>query len=569
MRGQRRNVRIAHHLEQDGPVRRERRVERRHDLARRIDHHAGKSNEIGIARERKIGEILRCRKFRVAFEHPLLPADHVEIAIVEHDHDEPWIDETVPIFRDGDELVDAVHLHGAVADHGDDGTVRVRQLRRKRVRNRGAHGREIARVRRLHAGSKRQVARIPVDRRAGVASEQRIVGQARRKLPEEPLRVDRIGVVVRSFLERVPPVFDVAFDARAPAPIFLVRKEWQQFEQRLAAVAGEIRFHRIAQTQHPRIEVDLHAACGALFRQKFRIRKTGADHQQRVAIAHHFVRRSRAEKPDAARYIAQTVRQHRFAEQCLGNAGPKLVGNLQHFTGSVRCAGSDKDRHLLARIQDFGRSHQIGGLRDDPRLAVSRSRMNGGVCMWRRFVRELLHVAGNDDACRTARRERNAKRAIDHVSSLLGRRDHLHVFVRDIVEQRQQIDLLLKVPTQGGTRFLTDDRDDRLMIGFRVVESREEVHGTGARRRETHADFTGELSVAACHERRRLFMAWLNEIDRAFGPRKRANNAVDTITGITEDAPHAPFAKALDQKIADSHGSSHSRKMEGMRGDPA
>ena len=59
-------------------------------------------------------------------------------------------------------------------------------------------------------------------------------------------------------------------------------------------------------------------------------------------------------------------------------------------------------------------------------------------------------------AMRTARSTRCAH--------LLGRRRHLHVLVRDVLEQRQQVDLLLVVAAERGARLLADDGDDRLMV---------------------------------------------------------------------------------------------------------
>ena len=66
---------------------------------------------------------------------------------------------------------------------------------------------------------------------------------------------------------------------------------------------------------------------------------------------------------------------------------------------------------------------------------------------------------------------------VDEVTHLGGINRHLDVLVRNILEQRDQIDLLLVGAAKRRHRLLADDRKDGLVIELRVVEPVKKVHG--------------------------------------------------------------------------------------------
>jgi hypothetical protein len=86
----------------------------------------------------------------------------------------------------------------------------------------------------------------------------------------------------------------------------------------------------------------------------------------------------------------------------------------------------------------------------------------------------------------TVRSTRAADRPIDQVANLFRRGGHVHVFARDVLEQRHQIDFLLVVAAEHSARGLPDDRDDGLMVHACVVEAVQEMNGAGPRRRDAH-----------------------------------------------------------------------------------
>jgi len=120
------------------------------DSVRVIDKDALQPELLGILGITDIGQLLRGVEFRIAAHRPHLPGHHVEVAVGEHQDDEARVDPVVAVLGDGEQLVHAVHLHGAVADERDHGPAWVGELGRDRVRDAAAHRRERARQRGHH-----------------------------------------------------------------------------------------------------------------------------------------------------------------------------------------------------------------------------------------------------------------------------------------------------------------------------------------------------------------------------------------------------------------------------------
>ena len=124
----------------------------------------------------------------------------------------------------------------------------------------------------------------------------------------------------------------------------------------------------------------------------------------------------------------------------------------------------------------------------------------------------------------------------------------------DVLEQRNEVDFLLKVRTKRRAALLTHKRYHGLMIPFGVVQTGQQMHGSRARRREADADLATELGVAAGHERGRFLVSRLDERDPFGGTVERADDAVDAVTGIAVDATHAPSHQARDEGIGNGVG---------------
>ena len=210
---------------------------------------------------------------------------------------------------------------------------------------------------------------------------------------------------------------------------------------------------------------------------------------------------------------------------------------------------ADEHGHLLARVQNLGRAVEIGIARQDARRLVARARVHGAVGVWRlRDRRRLLDVVGDDDRGDGPFRKRDSARPIDEVADLRGLHGHLHELVRDVLEQRLQVDLLLIVAAEAGARLLADDRDDRRVVELRVVEPVEKVDGAGAGRRHAHADLPGDLRVRARDEFRPLAVARALEC---------AHDAIDAVARVAVHALDAPCCEAIEQVVANGLTHAH------------
>jgi len=180
----------------------------------------------------------------------------------------------------------------------------------------------------------------------------------------------------------------------------------------------------------------------------------------------------------------------------------------------------------------------------------------------RLLVGHLLDVVGHDDRRDRPLRARDAHRAVDEVRGLPGIHADLDVLVRDVLVQGGQIDLLLIARPQRHARLLAHDRDDRRMVELGVVEAVEEMDRAGAAGGQADPDLgraggAGELRVRGGHQPGELLVRHLDELElprRApgAGATQRADDAVDPVAGVAEDAPHAPFVEPANEEVTDS-----------------
>ena len=200
----------------------------------------------------------------------------------------------------------------------------------------------------------------------------------------------------------------------------------------------------------------------------------------------------------------------------MGDARAEQLGDLEQLVGGLHGAGAREDRHPLTGVEDL-RGLAQGGLTGNlRRLAVARVGVHRAMrvrCVCDRVL--LLRVIGKNQARDRALGARDADRAIDEVADLRGMGRHVDVLVRDVLEQRDEVDLLLVAAAERGLRLLADDREHGLMVELGVVEAVEQMDRPRTRGREADPDLAGELRVRARHQRRHLLVAHLNELKRA------------------------------------------------------
>ena len=182
-----------------------------------------------------------------------------------------------------------------------------------------------------------QVAGVPVGRRAGVGGDHRVRRHPVVELPEQPHRVDRVGLDHRLHAHGLPPAGDVLLDALAPAAVGLALQVREQRAQGGGGVADEVDLVRVAHADEAAVDVDLDRPGLVQRRHELGVREVRADGQQRVAAHHHLVARAGAEQADGAGDPGQVVGQHVLAEQGLRHAGAEQLRDLLDLGAGAPC----------------------------------------------------------------------------------------------------------------------------------------------------------------------------------------------------------------------------------------
>jgi hypothetical protein len=120
------------------------RIPRRPNLLRLRHADPAKAEDLGEMGIGKIWKSLRLLDLWRTAESAKLPRHHVEVAIVEHYYDQARIAPFAPKLADGNQTVDAEHLHGAVSDNGNRDAVGMTEFRRCGVGYGATHGSESA-----------------------------------------------------------------------------------------------------------------------------------------------------------------------------------------------------------------------------------------------------------------------------------------------------------------------------------------------------------------------------------------------------------------------------------------
>jgi hypothetical protein len=228
---------------------------------------------------------------------------------------------------------------------------------------------------------------------------------------------------------------------------------------------------------------------------------------------------------------------------------------------------TDQERRPPAGVEHVGRRAQVRVLRDEPARPPGRRGGHDAVGVLGLRRRLLLHVVRQDDDGGGAGRESRAEGPVEHQRQLLGRGRDLRELRRDVLDQRQQVDLLLVLAAQHALLLLAHQRDHRDAVELRVVEAGEQVHRAGTLGGEADADAAGVLRVRDGHERRRLLVPCLHEL-RPAGPAQRAQNRVDAVAGVAEDPRHPPRGQPLHDQVRHEPCSHDGPLPRGRAGNP-
>src|SRR5256885_901457 len=108
--------------------------------------------------------------------------------------------------------------------------------------------------------------------------------------------------------------------------------------------------------------------------------------------------------------------------------------------------------------------------------------------------------------------------------------EHLLVVRRDILEQREQIDLLLVMHADEVVVGLSGECKHRRAIEFCVVEAVQQMDRARSGSCEADAELAGVLCIAGRHERRGFLVTNLDERNALLSCAERLHDAVDPVT---------------------------------------
>ena len=123
---------------------------------------------------------------------------------------------------------------------------------------------------------------------------------------------------------------------------------------------------------------------------------------------------------------------------------------------------------------------------------------------------------------------------------------HLLVEQRDVLEERQQIDLLLVLHAEEVVIDLPGDREHGRAVEFGVVQAIQKMNGPGSRRGDAHAQPARVLGVRTGHECRRFFVPYVDEADARPAHAQRLHEAIDAVTGEAEDRVDLPVEQSVN-----------------------
>ena len=67
------------------------------DVVGGVDADAPQADHFGVVGVGEVGDVLRRVEARVALHRPLFPGHLIQVAVVEHEHDQTWIAPTSPV----------------------------------------------------------------------------------------------------------------------------------------------------------------------------------------------------------------------------------------------------------------------------------------------------------------------------------------------------------------------------------------------------------------------------------------------------------------------------------------
>ena len=342
----------------------------------------------------------------------------------------------LPVFRDRDHDVEAIHLHGAVAHAGD--TVRSGNaiLRRHRVRRAGAERGEAARERCLHAAADLEIARIPVGDRTGIGGDDALSGSRGDNSQNTRCGLSGSAEFIARSSSSFHQRFHIAFDLAHQAVSVFCFNIGSSARKVAALSPTMIDFHRIAQAESAAVDVDLNASRRVPAWEEIRCR----ERPNRPSTAC----RSLSSDPNSAWYrevrcdpVTKGRSSGTTALPSSALATPACSRSATAITSSVASSAPAPTSMAtflpLLRTSAAARSARFVGQFGRPRIA--HAGMRRAVRHRRILVRQELQIVRQNDAGDRALGVRDPHGAVDQMAHLLGNAGEADELAGHILEQ--------------------------------------------------------------------------------------------------------------------------------------
>ena len=132
------------------------------------------------------------------------------------------------------------------------------------------------------------------------------------------------------------------------------------------------------------------------------------------------------------------------------------------------------------------------------------------------------------------------------VADMRGSHDPL-IVGGDVAEDFHEVDILLVVGADEIVEGMAGDGEDGLAVALGVIQSVKQMQTARSGCRQTDAETPGKLGIAAGREGGGLFVPHLDQLDMVLPPAQGLKNAVDPVTGKTEDRVDFPFNQPVHQ----------------------
>ena len=160
---------------------------------------------------------------------------------------------------------------------------------------------------------------------------------------------------------------------------------------------------------------------------------------------------------------------------------PSFSAACSSCSPACRCALARQDGDLLSGIEHLRGLSQLLRRRADARCARRRRKCDAADCAWTPALREsflLLEIRGECDVRHAAVAERSPACEIGQVFDVRGAHDSL---VEDghVLEELVELHVLLRHRADQIVKMHAGDREHRLAVQLRVVQSIQQVDAAG------------------------------------------------------------------------------------------